>query len=635
VLNRLGTKQVEAMIEKVTIGKALSAAVIAQIRVKTDGVPLFVEELTKAVLEAEGEGARSTEPLQMIPATLQEALLARLDRLSSARQVVQLGATLGREFSYELLQAVVPLNKVPLDTALAKLVEAEILYQRGVGQHTRYFFKHALIQDTAYQSLLKSTRQQYHRQIAQVLEARFPEIRETQPELLAYHYTEAGLTGRAILYWQKAGERASQHSANMEAISHFRKELALLKNLPETLERTQHELTVQITLGAPLIATKGYAASEVGATFARARELCQQLGQTSQLVPVLWGLFVFYLVRGEIQAAHELAERLLGLAQSSKEPESLLWAHHSAGASTLWLGEFTRAREHQEHGIALYAPQQHQSHAFLYGHDPGMACLSYASIALWLLGFPDQARRRSEEALALARRLAHPNSLAYALDFAALLSQFLREGQRVQELADDAMTLTSEQKIPFWLAWGVMLQGWALGEQGQAEGLVQLRQGLAAYQATGAGVLHMYFLALLAEAYGKQRQPEQGLMLVAEALVETDRTESRFYEAELYRLKGELILQSNGQNSPSLVRNLETEVEECFRKAIEIARRQSAKSLELRAVMSLAKLWQQQQGKVKEAHQLLSEIYGWFTEGFDTKDLQEAKALLEELARNV
>ncbi len=643
VLTRLGKKQVEVMIEKAASGQGLSAEVVAQIRLKTDGVPLFVEELIKSVVEAVGgqgpgvggrEGKAGTT--LAIPATLQEALLARLDRLSEARQVAQLGATLGREFSYELLQAVTPLKKTDLQEALSKLVEAEILYQRGIGEQARYFFKHALIQDTAYQSLLKSTRQQYHTQIAQILETRFPSTTETQPELLAHHYTEANLLAQAIPYWQQAGQSAAQRSGSVEAISHLTKGLELLKNLPDTPERTQQELMLQIALAVPLTATKGFAASEVERVYARARELCQHVGKTPQLFPVLWGLWVFYTARAEHRAARELGEQCLLLAQSAQDLALLLEAHHALGVTLSGLGEFIPAREHLEQAIALYDPQQHRSLAFLYGQDPKVVCCSQSAWVLWFLSYPDQALKRNHEAITLAQKLFHPYSLAAAFDFGAMVHQLCQDGQMTQERAEAAVTLSTEQGFVFWVAWGTILRGWALTKRGQVgDGIVQIRDGLAAFRATGAAIMVPYFLGLLAEAYGKMGQAKEGLTMLAEALEMVDKTEECWNEAELYRLKGELTLQSNVQGPKPVLSvvegsKVEEEAEECFHKAVEIARKQQAKSPELRATMSLARLWQQQ-GQQQEAHHMLSEIYHWFTEGFDTKDLQEAKMLLTVL----
>lgn len=635
-LSRLGRAQATQMVEGVTGGKGLPAEVLQQIVRKTDGVPLFVEELTKMVLESglvrEADGRYElTSPLPplAIPTTLQDSLMARLDRLATVREVVQIGATLGREFPYELLQAVWPVDETGLQQALAKLVEAEVLYQRGLPPQARYLFKHALIQDAAYQSLLKSRRQQHHRQIARVLEERFPATAETQPELLAHHYTEAGLVAQAIPYWQQAGQRAIERSANVEAIAHLTRGLELLQTLPNTPERVQQELGLHITMAAPLIAGKGYAAPEVEQTYTRARELCQQLGETRQLFTVLRGLWVVYAVRGKsLQTARELGEQLLTLAENVQDPGLLLEAHHALGQTFFLLGEFTRAREHCEQGIALYDPQQHHAHVFLYGSDPGVACLFWAASTLWFLGYPDQALQRSHEVLTLAQQLSHPLDLVYGFQSVASLHQFRREGPAAQAQAEKTMMLSTEQGLPFWLAFGTFVRGWALAVQGQGEeGIAQMRQGITAWQATGAYIWQLYYLVPLAEAYGQRGRPEEGLRVLDEALVAVCEVGERTNEAELYRLKGTLTLQAKGQ---SLKSEVEEEAEACFHKAIEIARRQSAKSLELRAVMSLARLWLQQ-GRRAEARQLLAGVYGWFTEGFDTKDLQEAKVLLEEL----
>jgi TOMM system kinase/cyclase fusion protein len=638
-LNRLSPRQVEAMVGQVTGGKALPAEVVRQILLKTDGVPLFVEELTKMVLESgllrETDGHYEFSgplPPLAIPSTLQDSLMARLDRLASVREVAQLGAILGREFSYELLHAVSPLDEHTLQNGLTQLVEAELLYQRGAPPHATYIFKHALIQDTAYQSLLKSRRQRYHQQIAQVLEEQFPETIETQPELLAHHYTEAGLTEQAIPYWQQAGQRASEHSANVEAISHLAKALELLKSLPDTPERAPQELALQTTLGPVFIATKGWAAPETGKVYARARELCQQVSEPPQLFRALWGLYGFYVVRGEFQTARELAEQLLGLAESQQNPAFLVQAYFALGLTLLALGELSAARMYLEQGSAVYDPQLHSSHAFLYGHNPGMSCLSFGGLTLWHLGYPDQALNRSQEAVTLAQQVSHLFSLAYALNFVTWVHQYRGERQATREQAEAVLALSTGQEFPFWVAYGNILRGWTLTEQGQGEeGIAQVRHGLAAFKATGSGLWLSYCLALLAEACGNAGQAGQGLTALAEALAFVDKTGERYYEAELYRLKGELTLaQSSVQSLASSVRNPHLEAEACFLKAIEIARRQSAKSLELRAVMNLAKLWRLRD-KQKEAHQMLSEVYNWFTEGFDTKDLREATALLAEL----
>jgi class 3 adenylate cyclase/predicted ATPase len=639
-LSRLGRQQVETMVEKVTGGKSLPAEVVQQIVAKTDGVPLFVEELTKMVLESgllkeeDGYyvGAHGGAPILplAIPSTLQDSLMARLDRLASVKEIAQVGATLGREFSYELLHAVSPFDEAMLQQGLRQLVEAELIYQRGLPPQATYLFKHALIQDTAYQSLLKSKRRQLHQETAQVLEKRFTEIKDTQPELLAHHYTEAGLLAQAIPYWQQAGQNAIRRSANVEAVSHLSKGLELLKTLPDIPGHPQQELTLQLALAAPLMATKGWAHPEVARSYSRARELCQQVGETPQLFPALWGQWGFYFIGGELQTARELGEQLLRIAQNVQDPALLVEGHHALWPALFFLGEFALTRAHLEQGIALYDSQQHGSRAFFYGgHDPGVCCQDFWALILYFLGYPDQALKKVHEALTLARELSHPLSLAVTLYYAARLHQARRERQEAQEQAETLIALSREQEFALMLAWGIIYRGWALAEQGQVEeGIAQIRQGLTASQATGAEVARPHFLALLAESCGKGGQTEEGLSALTEALGIVHKNGEREYEAELYRLRGELMLaQSSVQR---LASSVQKEAEECFLKAIEIARRQQAKSLELRAATSCARLWHQQ-GKPKEAHAMLAEIYNWFTEGFDTKDLQEAKTLLEEL----
>jgi class 3 adenylate cyclase/predicted ATPase len=658
-LGRLAHTQVEVMVGKVMGGKTLPPEVVQQVVNKTDGVPLFVEELTKMVAESgllqekerHYELIRPLPPLA-IPSTLHDSLMARLDRLATVKEVAQLAATLGREFPYELIRAVSPLDEETLQRELARLAEAELLHQRGVPPQARYIFKHAMIQETAYQSLLKSKKQQYHQQIAWALEKQFPETRDTHPELVAHHYTEAGLKDQAIVYWQQAGQRAIERSANVEAVSHLTKGLELLTALPDSVGRAQQELALHIALGPALMATKGYAAPEVERAYARARELCQQVGEPSTRFPALLGLSMFYLIRGDFQTAYELGEQLLGLAQREQDSALLVEAHYVLGTTLFHLGELDPAREHLERGIALYDPQQHRFLAFRYGQDPGVFCLCYMVRILWFLGYPDQALQRSQEALALAQDLSHPFSLALALTFAALVHQLRQEGRATQEQAEVAIALCTEQGFAFYQAMGTILHGWALTVQGQkGEGITQMRQGLIAWQATGAELFRPHLLALLAEGYGRAGQVEEGLGVLAEALGAAHKSGKRFYEAELYRLKGELSLKSRQVEGKSMTSQNKSEVwrpasdvpspqfpvpspqaeaEACFLRAIDLARQQEAKSWELRAVLSLSRLWQSQ-GKKDEARQMLTEIYGWFTEGFDTVDLQEAKTLLEEL----
>ena len=629
-VNRLPHAQGEQIVNRLTDGKVLPPEVLQQIIAKTDGVPLFVEEMTKAILESgqlkdvDGHyaliGSLST---LTIPATLQDSLMARLDRLVTAKGVAQYAAVIGRQCAYDLLHAVAQVDEGMLQHELGRLVEAEIVYQRGVPPQATYFFKHALIQDAAYQSLLKSTRQQYHQRIGQVLEAQFLETAETQPELVAHHYTEAGLTEQAVHYWHHAGQRASERSAHLEAIHHLRQGLALLQTLPGTPARTQREVDMLITLGASLIAVQGFAAREVGETYTYAQQLCHHLADPYRLFPVLRGLWHYANVRATYQTAYALGEQLLTLAQHVQDSAMLVAAYRALGATLLWLGAVAAALTHLTQGMALHAPQQHRGSAFLYGEDAGVMCHCFAARALWSLGYPAQGLARSQASLTLAQQVAHPLSLSFALSSAAIFQQLRHEERATQAYADATIVLATEQGFPHWMAFGTILRGWALAYEGQAqEGMAQITQGLMTYRTTEAELARPYFLALLAETYGILGEPEAGVVVLTEALTLVDTTGERWYESEIYRLKGALLLQQHVDN--------QAEAETCFQQAIAVAQKQQAKSFELRAATSLARLWQQQ-GKRQEAHDLLAPVYGWFTEGFDTADLQEAKVLLEEL----
>jgi class 3 adenylate cyclase/predicted ATPase len=630
MLPRLPRQQATEMTGRVAHGKALPTEVVEQVVAKTDGVPLFVEELTKMVLESgllqEHEGRYElTGPLPplAIPTTLHDSLMARLDRLATVKGLAQLGATLGREFSYALLQAVLPWDESTLRRGLHQLVEAEFLYQQGLPPQATYRFKHALIQEAAYQSLLKSTRQQYHQQIAQVFETRFPAVVETQPELVAHHYTAAGLAEQAVPYWQRAGQQASDRSAYLEAVSHCTTGIALLQTLPETPARTQQSLTLYIALGAALLMTKGQSAPEVAQAYTQARALCQQVGETPELVPVLYGLWRFYVLRPQLPTACELAETLLHLAHRPDDPALAVIAHYALGTTWLWRGALPAAHQHLEDGIARYTPDQHRLPVFRMGHDPGLACRAFAAWTLWVLGYPAQALACLHESLVLAHELSHPFSLAFARCRAAFVFQVCRDVPAVLEQAEAAVALATAQGFSQWTPWGTSMRGWALAMQGQGEaGMAQVRQGITAYRATGAALHVPYFCTVLADVCDHLGYPTDGLQALAEAQTLVEQQEERWWEAEVCRLRGVLLLRQTGTS--------QAEAETWLQRALDVARRQEAKSLELRAAMSLARLWQQQ-GKRTEAYELLVPIYGWFTEGFDTADLQEAKALLAEL----
>jgi predicted ATPase len=453
---------------------------------------------------------------------------------------------------------------------------------------------------------------------------------QTQPELLAHHYTEAGLPDQAVVYWLQAGKLAIERSANLEAISHLTKGLEVLKTLPDTPERAQHELSLQLALGSPLGIIKGYTAVEVEHVYTRAQELCQQVGESPQLFSALMGLWRFSLNRPRLRTARELGEQCFSLAQHLEDSVRLQEAHSMLGSTLLYLGEPVAALAHLEQGIALYDPQRYRALTFSRGLDPGVVCLSRAAWALWLLGYPDQALTRVHAARTLAEELSHAYSLAFALHYVAMLCLYRREARVALEWAEAAMALSRQHGIAQWLTGGMFMRGWALAEQGAVEeGIVQLQQAQAAWQALGTGLGQAHLAVRLAEAYGKGGQAEVGLRVLAQALDTVHSNAEHYYEAELYRVKGELLLrQATGRE---MIHTVATEAEACFQQAFDIARQQHATSLQLRALLSLSRLWQQQ-GQHAVAHRLLAETYGWFTEGFDTRDLQEAKALLEALA---
>jgi predicted ATPase len=548
--------------------------------------------------------------------------MARLDRLGPVKEIAQLGAVLGREFSYEVLRAVAPWDDERLRLSLAQLVEAELLYPRGHPPSESFVFKHALVQDAAYQSLLRSTRQAYHRRITQVLVEQFPEMVATHPELLARHYTEAGLTVEAVAQWQRAGMNAIQRSAHAEAIAHLTTGLALLTILPATPERLHQELALRRLLGGSLLATKGYASPEVVRTYTRARELCQQVGETPQLLPVLWGLFLFHLVRYDFQTARDLAQQAHTLVHRYPNQLPRLATDTMLGMACVYAGDFAAARTHLDQAVSEYGVNQHSTLVSVYGQDLGIVARLYLAEALWFLGYPARAVAHMHEAVRLAHDLSLPFDLARTLPHAAMLYLLRREADAVQEHADAAIALCTAQGSSLYLTFATGIQGWALAMRGQAaEGLAQLHRGVAEAEEAGVELLRVGFLHWLAEVYGGLGRVGEAVHRLAEALTVIETGHSQI-EADIYRLKGELLWSASADTVD--------EAEACFQRAISIARRQHAKSWELRAAMGLARLWQSQ-GKRADARELLAPIYGWFSEGFDTPDLQTAHALLEEL----
>jgi predicted ATPase len=596
-----------------------------------EGNPFYVEEIIRSLIDSGAivcDDVSCTWQLMRdlddisVPETLLGVLMARVDRLPEAsKQVLQMAAVIGRVFPYRVLAAIADEER-DLDAHLLTLQREQMIRERARLPELEYIFKHHLTREAAYNGLLKKERRSLHRQVAEALEQLSPDRIEEQLELLAHHWEQSEEPGQAIGYLLRAGNKAVWLSANEEAIAHFTKALALLKALPDTPQRVQQELMLQLAVAVPLQATKGYAAPELGRLCARVRELSQYVSETPLLFKVLHGLMRFHFIRAELQTARELEEQLLTLAQRAGDSTLLLEAQRPLGVTLWYLGEFTAALEHVEEAIAHYDPEKDRAHAFVYGQDPGVVCRSYAAFSLWVLGYPDQALKRNQEALALAHELDHPFSLAIALDHAAFLHEFRGERQAAEEWAEAANTLATQQGFPLWVERATIRRGWALAEQGRLEeGIAYMQQGLAVLHAMGGELTRPHTLCLLAEANGKMGKIEKGLALLSEALAGVANNGERFWEAELYRVKGEL-LRKQGEG--------EAEVEASFRQAVEIARRQSAKSLELRAVMSWCRLLKHQ-GKKERARKILADTHRWFTEGFETADLQEAKALLAEL----
>jgi TOMM system kinase/cyclase fusion protein len=638
-LTRLSPSEVTLMITQLTGGKTLPAEVHQHVVATTDGVPLFVEEVTKMVLESgllqereECYALAGPLPFQAIPVTLHDALMARLDRLGPAKQVAQLGAVLGREFPYELIQAIWLADTSTLHQLLRRLVEAELLYQQGLPPHATYLFKHALIRETAYQSLLRSTRRQYHQQIAQVLEERFPDSCTLHPELVAQHYTEAGCNALAVPYWQRAGQRAVERSAHAEAIVHLSNGLQVLATLPESPERLQRELTLQLALSVPLMATKGYAAPDVEQVYTRLQEICRHVGDYSQLFSVLIGWRRLYMGRQAYQAARKVGEQLVQLAQCQQDPIAQCISYMEIGPPLYFLGELASARTHLEEALKVYDVLHHQGVAARVGMHPMVSagahplvmCLSWLTSILWHLGYPDQAEQRRQEALTLAQALQSPVSLAVCLSLGVPLYHLRCEPQAVRTYAETLVTLSTEQGFAYFLALGTLMRGWAMCMQGEGtDGLAQIHQGFALLRATGSRYALSYYLTLLAEAYIASAQPAAALRVLAEAQEVVNTTGERMWEAEVYRLTGELLLQE-------AMGKREQEAEAYLERALAVAHHHQEKSLELRAAMSLGRLWQHQ-GRPRAARHLVTEVYNWFTEGFETPDLRAARTLLEEL----
>jgi len=635
-INRLAQRDIEAMIDGVVGNKFIPASVRHDIVERTDGIPLFVEEMTKAVLEAgsEEEAPRTAATVPSmalaVPASLHASLMARLDRLGPAKEVAQIGAAIGREFSHALLAAVTHKAEARLQSALDRLMAAGLLFRQGTPPHATYLFKHALVRDAAYGTLLREPRRTLHARIAETLENQFAEIAENQPELLARHCTEAGLTEKAASLWGNAGERSLGRSASFEAVSQLTRALDQIATLPGTPALRKEQIKLQVALANALMHVKGYSAPESKAAIEQARLLIEQaeaLGEVSEdplfLFSVLYGFWVMNYVAGNA-VSRDLAAHFLSLAEKQEAIAPLLVGNRIMGHSLFYEGNFVQARMHYDRGIALYNPAEHRPLATRFSHDSGMAILSFRAWTLWALGYPNAALRDSSGALKYARDANQAASRMFALFHAPTLQLLCGDYAAAVEGADELSALAEEKSASLWKVSAIVHHGCILAVAGRASEAVEtLAAGIAAARSTEQRLFHPLYLSFLARAHADLGQIEDAWRRVGEAVATIEATKETWSEAEVHRVAGELALKSPGRNT--------AKAEAYFERALAVARQQQAKSWELRAAMSMARLWRDQ-GKWDEARDLLAPVYGWFTEGFDTLDLKEAKALLEQLA---
>jgi class 3 adenylate cyclase/predicted ATPase len=631
-LTRLTRTQVVAMVSRIAGGKALPADLLEQIVEKTDGVPLFVEELTKSILELgqlrdagnrwEYAGSRGA---LAIPSTLRDSLMARLDRLAPVREVAQIGAAIGREFSFELLAAVAPHVRPELDRALTQLVESGLAFQQGTPPDAVYTFKHALVQDAAYDSLLKRRRQELHDKIARVIESRFPHVADTEPELLAHHYTEAKQPGKAIPLWHKAGGLALKRMALIEAIAHLNRGLELIAALPPSSERDGKELDLRCLLGTAWVALRGWSAQEVWDNLNPALAPATALRRKDSLIPILWGLFINVLVRGRHAESLHWVAQIQDSAELFHDPDLLIVGHVAAVISYFWLGELIKSREHADRVLALYSEERHGHLVDILNHDPKTLSLIYVGLSTWILGYPEQAVRVSNERDTHARRLGHPFDLGFALTVGAWPFAFRREPEELLKRLNEVEEIARQNSLPYFTNVELPL-GFALAliHKGQIEeGIAKAKAGLSGFETAGSGVAVPYWKSVIAEGVAQCGDSDGALDLIEECIGQIERPgwEERWDYANVLRIKGCLLAQKG---------NLEN-AERSYLASLDWARQQQAKSWELRTAISYARLMRDQ-GRGGEAYNLLAPIYGWFTEGFDTKDLRDAKALLDELA---
>jgi class 3 adenylate cyclase/predicted ATPase len=635
-LGRLAAEDTSAMVAHVAGGKRLPPEVVSQLIARTEGVPLFVEEVTKAVLEVgvlvEYEDRYELAgplPPDLIPSTVEDSLNARLDRLGAAKPIAQVAATIGREFRFDVLSAVAAVDEPTLRAGLDRLVSAELVYEQGGPTDRSYLFKHALIQDAAYRSLLKKSRRELHRRIAETLTTRFTDISDKRPELVAQHFTAAGLADQAVPSWLRAGQLAAARGANYEAIAHLKRGLELLNEVRDD-DRLALELEFNVVLSPAIQVTQGWASSELERLYRRSEELVQQLGDTPHRLTVLASAFAFHLLTGRMRQALTLATQVLELAKLVGAPPLLIIGHGNCCVARLYHGDIRAAVEHVEAGLALHTPEGEQSILRMVGLAARAYTYCYYSEALWMLGYPERALQASDRSVEIGRELEHLPSLIFAVGYQTEFYHLLRDSSRVLSAADENSRLSREQSS-FWDPLVSIYKGWALAAQGlQDEGIAQTRDGIARYRAAGNGLTQVHMLAVLAEALGDAERWDEAFNVLAEAMDVAETNDERYFEPELYRLRGEFLRRRAANMPPDRAAQLAA-ANDSIHEALERARRQEARSLELRAAMSLCRL-QREQGDAVESRQLLADVYAWFTEGFETRDLRDARALLAELS---
>jgi class 3 adenylate cyclase/predicted ATPase len=636
-INRLGEREIAAVIEYLVGNKGLPASIRKDIIERTDGIPLFVEEMTKAVLEAENEGATQRTVAAIpsssmaVPASLHASLMARLDRLGGpAKEVAQIGAAIGREFSHAVLAAVVRDSEAELQSALDHLVAAGLMFRQGVPPNATYLFKHALVQDAAYGTLLREPRRELHARIAEILEKQFPEIAENQPELLARHLTEASLIEKAVGFWGKAGQRSVERSALMEAVEQLNRALDQIASLPSTPALRREQIKLQVALLNPVTHVKGYAAPETKAAAEQARLLMARADTLGELPddPLLWlsvpySLWVSNFVRFNGDIACELASDFLAIAEKQRSAATIMTGLRIKGISLLQMGEIIQARACLEQALALYDPAAHLPLALRFGQDAEVSILSYRSWPFWMLGYPEVALKQAERAVQRAREIGQFATLMYGLCVASMTYNFCGDYAKAESVSGEVVALAGEKAALFWKALGTMHQGCSIFLASEStDALHVIVSGMAEFRATGATLYLPWFLSILARIHAELGQFDNAWLCVDEAMTLMETAKEKVWEAEADRIAGEIALKSPERDV--------VKAEAYFERALAVARQQQAKSWELRAAMSLARLWRDQ-GKVGEALELLAPVYGWFTEGFDTRDLKEAKALLDEL----